>query len=241
MRKFGLIGYPLSHSFSKKYFSDIFSKEGIDAEYNNYPIENIGMVMSLLEDPLLEGINVTIPYKEAVLSYLNELSEAVKEIGACNCIRIRDGKTKGFNTDVLGFDRSLSKKLRPVNNKALVLGTGGAAKAVCYVLRQRNIPYHQVSRKPKESIISYADVTHAMIEEHRLLINTTPLGMYPNTNECPALPYEAITADHYLYDLVYNPEKTLFLQKGEERGAVIENGHDMLIIQANESRKIWNI
>ncbi|HSF46368.1 MAG TPA: shikimate dehydrogenase [Chitinophagaceae bacterium] len=241
MRKFGLIGYPLSHSFSKKYFSDIFSKEGIDAEYNNYPIENISMVRSLLEDPLLEGINVTIPYKEAVISYLDELSEAVKEIGACNCIRIRDGRTKGFNTDVLGFDRSLSKKLRPVNDKALVLGTGGAAKAVCYVLRQRNIPFWQVSRKPKEGIISYADVTHAMIEEHRLLINTTPLGMYPNTNECPALPYEAITPDHYLYDLVYNPEKTLFLQKGEERGAVIENGHDMLIIQANESRKIWNI
>jgi shikimate dehydrogenase len=241
MRKFGLIGYPLSHSFSKKYFTDIFSKEGINAEYTNYPIEDISMVKTLFTDPLLEGINVTIPYKEVVIPFLDELSKAVKEIGACNCIRIRDGKTKGFNTDVLGFEHSWEKKLRPVNDKALVLGTGGAAKAVCYVLRQRKIPYQQVSRKRNEGIIGYGDVNAEMIREYRLLINTTPLGMYPHINECPALPYEAITPEHYLYDLVYNPAKTLFLQKGEERGAVIENGQDMLIIQANESRKIWNV
>jgi shikimate dehydrogenase len=241
MRKFGLIGYPLSHSFSKKYFSEIFSKEGINAEYANYPIEDISMVKALFEDPLLEGINVTIPYKESVIPFLDDLSEAVKEIGACNCISIRDGKTKGFNTDVLGFERSLEKKLRPVHDKALVLGTGGAAKAVCYVLRQKNIQYRQVSRIRKEGIISYADVTPDIMRESRLLINTTPLGMYPHIENCPDLPYQAITPDHYLYDLVYNPEKTLFLQKGEERGAVIENGHDMLIIQANESRKIWNV
>lgn len=241
MRKFGLIGYPLSHSFSKKYFTEVFSKEGIDAEYANYPIKDINMVKTLFSDPLLEGINVTIPYKESILPFLDELSEAVQEIGACNCIRIRDGKTMGFNTDVLGFERSWEKKLRPVNDKALVLGTGGAAKAVCYVLRQRRIPYRQVSRNRKEGLIAYDDVSHDMVREYRLLINTTPLGMYPDINACPALPYEAITPDHYLYDLVYNPEKTLFLQKGEEQGAVIENGHDMLIIQANESRKIWNI
>ena len=241
MRKFGLIGYPLSHSFSKKYFTELFSKEGIDAEYANYPIEDISMVKALIEDPLLEGINVTIPYKEAVIPFLDELSEAVKEIGACNCIRIRNGKTMGFNTDVLGFERSLEKKLRPVNDRALVLGTGGAAKAVCYVLRQRKIPFQQVSRNRKEGIISYADVSPDMMRQYRLLINTTPLGMYPDIDVCPSLPYEAITSDHYLYDLVYNPKKTLFLQKGEEHGAVIENGHDMLIIQANESRKIWNV
>jgi shikimate dehydrogenase len=241
MRKFGLIGYPLSHSFSKKYFTELFSKEGIDAEYANYPIEDISMVKALFEDPLLEGINVTIPYKEAVIPFLDELSEAVKEIGACNCIRIRDGKTMGFNTDVLGFERSWEKKLRPVNDKALVLGTGGAAKAVCYVLRHRKIPFQQVSRNRKEGIISYADVGPDMMRQYRLLINTTPLGMYPDIDVCPPLPYEAITSDHYLYDLVYNPGKTLFLQKGEERGAVIENGHDMLIIQADESRKIWNV
>jgi shikimate dehydrogenase len=241
MRKFGLIGFPLSHSFSKKYFTEIFSKEGIDAEYDNYPIEDISMVKALFKEPLLEGINVTIPYKEAVIPFLDELSEAVTEIGACNCIRISNGKTMGFNTDVLGFERSMEKKLRPVNDKALVMGTGGAAKAVCYVLRQRKIPYMQVSRTRKDGIISYADVSAEMLRQYRLLINTTPLGMYPDTDICPDLPYEAITPDHYLYDLVYNPEKTLFLKKGEERGAVIENGHDMLIIQANESRKIWNI
>lgn len=241
MRKFGLIGYPLSHSFSKKYFTEIFSKEGIDAEYANYPIEDISMVKALFKDPLLEGLNVTIPHKEAVIPFLDELSEAVKEIGACNCIRIRDGKTMGFNTDVLGFERSLEKKLRPVNDKALVFGTGGAAKAVCYVLRQRKIPFQQVSRSRKDGIISYADISPDMMRQYKLLINTTPLGMYPETEVCPELPYEAITPDHYLYDLVYNPAKTLFLQKGEERGAVVENGHDMLIIQANESRKIWDI
>jgi shikimate dehydrogenase len=241
MRKFGLIGYPLSHSFSKKYFTEIFSKENIDAEYENYPIEQISMVRSLFTDPLLEGINVTIPYKEAVIPYIDEVSEAVENIGACNCIVVKNGKTKGFNTDVVGFEKSMEKKLREVNDKALVLGTGGAAKAVCYVLKQRSIPYLQVSRTNRPGIISYDEVTPEVLRGHRLVINTTPLGMYPKIDECPQLPYEALTADHYLYDLVYNPEKTLFLQKGEEQGAVIENGHDMLIIQANESRKIWKV
>ncbi len=241
MRKFGLIGYPLTHSFSKKYFTDLFSNEAIDAVYENYPIENISMVRSLFNDPILEGINVTIPYKESVIPFLDELSEAVREIGACNCITIKNGRTKGFNTDVTGFERSMEKKLRAVNDKAIVLGTGGAAKAVCYVLKQRGIPYLQVSRNIKPGLITYEDISPELLQDHRLVINTTPLGMYPKVDECPALPYEALTADHYLYDLVYNPEKTLFLQKGEERGAVIENGHDMLIIQANESRKIWKV
>jgi shikimate dehydrogenase len=241
MRKFGLIGYPLTHSFSKKYFTEIFSKENIDAEYENYPIEQISMVRSLFTDPLLEGINVTIPYKEAVIPYMDEVSEAVENIGACNCIVVKNGKTKGFNTDVIGFEKSMEKKLRPINDMALVLGTGGAAKAVCYVLKQRSIPYLQVSRTNKPGMISYEEVTPEVLRRHRLVINTTPLGMYPKVNECPLLPYEAITSGHYLYDLVYNPEKTLFLQKGEEQGAVIENGHDMLIIQANESRKIWKV
>jgi shikimate dehydrogenase len=241
MRKFGLIGYPLTHSFSKKYFTEIFSKENIDAVYDNYPIEDISMVSSLFRDPLLEGINVTIPHKETVIPYIDDISEAVEKIGACNCIVIRNGRTKGFNTDVIGFERSMEKKLREVHDKALVLGTGGAAKAVCYVLRQRSIPYIQVSRASRPGVISYDEVTAEVLRGHRLVINTTPLGMYPKINECPELPYEALTADHYLYDLVYNPEKTLFLRKGEEHGAVIENGHDMLIIQANESRKIWNV
>jgi shikimate dehydrogenase len=199
------------------------------------------MVRSLFTDPLLEGINVTIPYKEAVIPYIDEVSEAVENIGACNCIVVKNGKTKGFNTDVVGFEKSMEKKLREVNDKALVLGTGGAAKAVCYVLKQRSIPYLQVSRTNRPGIIGYDEVTPEVLRGHRLVINTTPLGMYPKIDECPQLPYEALTADHYLYDLVYNPEKTLFLQKGEEQGAVIENGHDMLIIQANESRKIWKV
>lgn len=241
MRKFGLIGFPLSHSFSKKYFTDIFSQEGIDARYDNYPLKDISEVSSLFNDPMLEGINVTIPFKEAILPYLTEQSDAVKEIGACNCVSIRDGKRIGYNTDVIGFRRSLEKKLKADHRKALVLGTGGAAKAVLYVLRNKSIDAVQVSRTTSATALSYDDLTEALVSEYKLIINTTPLGMFPEVDQCPALPYEAIGTSHYLYDLVYNPAKTLFLQKGEEQGAVIENGHDMLIIQADESRKIWKI
>ncbi len=241
MRKFGLIGYPLSHSFSKKYFTDIFLQEGIDAEYENYPLEDISLIKTLFEDSLLEGINVTIPYKEAVIPYLDELSDAVQQIGACNCIRIENGKKTGFNTDVLGFERSLEKKLEPHHTKALVLGTGGAAKAVLYVLHNLSVMSLQVSRTPNENSISYDDISDRMMNEYTLIVNTTPLGMYPNVDQYPKLPYHAMGEQHYLYDLVYNPAKTLFLQKGEERGAAIENGHDMLIIQADESRKIWKV
>lgn len=241
MRKFGLIGYPLSHSFSKKYFTDIFLQEGIDAEYGNYPLEDISLIKTLFEDSRLEGINVTIPYKEAVIPYLDELSDAVQQIGACNCIRIENGKRTGFNTDVLGFERSLEKKLEPHHTKALVLGTGGAAKAVLYVLKNLSVTSLQVSRTPNGNSISYDDITDRMMNEYTLVVNTTPLGMYPNVDQYPKLPYHAMGEQHYLYDLVYNPAKTLFLQKGEERGAAIENGHDMLIIQADESRKIWMV
>jgi shikimate dehydrogenase len=241
MRKFGLIGYPLSHSFSKKYFTDIFLQEGIDAEYGNYPLEDISLIKTLFEDSRLEGINVTIPYKEAVIPYLDELSDAVQQIGACNCIRIENGKRTGFNTDVLGFERSLEKKLEPHHTKALVLGTGGAAKAVLYVLHHLSVTSLQVSRTPNGNSISYDDITDRMMNEYTLVVNTTPLGMYPNVDQYPKLPYHAMGEQHYLYDLVYNPAKTLFLQKGEERGAAIENGHDMLIIQADESRKIWMV
>ncbi len=241
MRKFGLIGFPLTHSFSKKYFTDIFTTEGIDATYENFPLEDIANLTMLWEDVQLEGLNVTIPYKESVIPFLDELSDAVKKIGACNCIKIESGRKIGYNTDVIGFDRSLVKKLKGRHTKALVLGTGGAAKAVMYVLQQRSIKSIQVSRTPSVGMIGYNDLSAERIAEHTLIVNTTPLGMFPNTNACAPLPYEAITPLHYLYDLVYNPAKTLFLQKGEERGAVIENGHDMLVIQADESRKIWNV
>lgn len=241
MRKFGLIGFPLSHSFSKKYFTDIFLQEGIDAVYENYPLEDVSQVMALFNDPLIEGINVTIPHKEAIIPYLDELSEAVHHIGACNCIQIKNGIKTGFNTDVIGFERSLQKKLKPDHKKALVLGTGGAAKAVLYVLKKRFIEALQVSRTPSATSISYGDITVDTMNEYNLIINTTPLGMYPNIDQFPSLPYHALSEKHYLYDLVYNPAKTMFLQKGEEHGACIENGQDMLIIQADESRKIWKV
>jgi shikimate dehydrogenase len=241
-RLFGLIGYPLSHSFSKRYFSEKFQLEGFpDYEYELYPIPEIGSLPDLLkEHPILEGINVTIPYKEQVIPYLHELSPVVEEIGACNCIRIRNGKLTGFNTDVIGFEQTLSRKLMPHHRHALVLGTGGAAKAVHYVLRQKSISFLQIGRTQRGEILDYSAVTPELLSKHTLIINTTPMGMYPNVDEAPDLPYESLTPEHYLYDLVYNPDKTLFLQKGEEQGAAIENGADMLVIQADASWDIWN-
>lgn len=241
-RLFGLIGYPLSHSFSRRYFSEKFQLEGLpDYEYELYPISEIASLPALLkEHPILEGINVTIPYKEQVIPYLHELSPVVEEIGACNCIRIRNGKLTGFNTDVIGFEQTLSTKLMPHHRHALVLGTGGAAKAVHYVLRQKSISFLQIGRTQRGEILDYSAVTPELLSKHTLIINTTPMGMYPNVDEAPDLPYESLTPEHYLYDLVYNPDKTLFLQKGEEQGAAIQNGADMLVIQADASWDIWN-
>jgi shikimate dehydrogenase len=164
----------------------------------------------------------------------------VEEIGACNCIRIRNGKLTGFNTDVIGFEQTLSRKLMPHHRQALVLGTGGAAKAVHYVLRQKSISFLQIGRTQRGEILDYSAVTPELLSKHTLIINTTPMGMYPNVDEAPDLPYESLTPEHYLYDLVYNPDKTLFLQKGEEQGAAIENGAEMLVIQADASWDIWN-
>ena len=241
MRQFGLIGFPLSHSFSKKYFTQKFSDVGIDAVYDNYPLENISELPGVLKDhPALEGINVTIPYKQSVIAHLHTLSEVVKETGACNCIRIRNNMLKGFNTDVIGFEASLSAHLTPVHKKALVLGTGGAAKAVCYVLDKKGIPWVQASRNPKGEMMDYKSISTSMIKDHKLIINTTPLGMFPDTATFPELPYDAIGETHYLFDLVYNPSITLFLQKGRQQGAIIENGYRMLELQAEESWKIWN-
>jgi len=241
MRQFGLIGFPLSHSFSKKYFTQKFSDVGIDAVYDNYPLENISELPGVLNDhPALEGINVTIPYKQSVIAHLHTLSEVVKETGACNCIRIRNNMLEGFNTDVIGFEASLSAHLTPVHKKALVLGTGGAAKAVCYVLDQKGIPWVQASRNPKGEMMDYKSISASLIKDHKLIINTTPLGMFPDTATFPELPYDAIGETHYLFDLVYNPSITLFLQKGRQQGAIIENGYRMLELQAEESWKIWN-
>lgn len=241
-RLFGLIGYPLSHSFSKKYFLEKFEQEVItDCRYELFPLAAIDELPALLAaHPELCGLNVTIPYKEQVIPFLGTQNPLVKAIGACNCIRISAGQLQGFNTDAIGFQRSLQEKLLPDHRQALVFGTGGAAKAVCYVLRQLNIGYQLVSRRKMYDQLSYEEVTGKLLETHTLLINTTPLGMYPNITEAPPLPYEALTSGHYLYDLVYNPEQTLFLQKGSAAGALTKNGMDMLVIQAEESWKIWN-
>lgn len=242
MRLFGLIGFPLSHSFSAGYFAAKFEKEGITGyRYDNFPLASVAELPALFDaHPELEGINVTIPYKEQVLAYLDQKSETVAAIGACNCIHRKNGKLVGYNTDVTGFELSLKEKLAPHHRRALVLGTGGAAKAVEFVLRKLAIDYLLVSSSGKDNTISYRELTSAILKDHTLLINTTPLGMYPNLDEMPALPYEALGAEHYLFDLIYNPAKTRFLAMGERAGATIKNGHDMLLIQAEESWKIWN-
>ena len=242
MRLFGLIGYPLSHSFSKKFFTEKFEKEQLpDCRYELFSIPAIAGLQQIIEqNPGLEGLNVTIPYKEQVLSFLDEQDEVVKRIKACNCIVIRNGKKKGYNTDVTGFERSLKSGWKNQHSNALILGTGGAAKAVEYVLDKLNIAYRYVSRKPSAGNFSYEQITPAVVATHTLIVNTTPVGMYPAVSEAPPLPYESLTSKHYLFDLVYNPEKTLFLQKGAERGAAIKNGYEMLVIQAEESWRIWD-
>ncbi len=242
MRAFGLIGYPLGHSFSKKYFTDKFNREGITGNvYELYPLEQIGQLRDLLaSNPDLAGLNVTIPYKEQVIAYLDSMSPVVEEIGACNCIHIKDGHLSGHNTDVIGFSRSLLPKLKPHHKQALILGTGGSSKAVAFTLKELGIPFLQVSRTPIDGMIGYEEIDQSMLESHTLLINTTPVGMYPEIEKAPAIPYAFIGADHYLFDLVYNPERTRFLQEGVLRGATVENGSEMLVIQAEASWDIWN-
>jgi shikimate dehydrogenase len=242
MRLFGLIGYPLTHSFSSNYFAEKFRKEKIEnCSYTNFELSDINQLVALLDDhATLEGLNVTIPYKEPVMDFLHDRTEAVAEIGACNCIKITGRKLFGYNTDVFGFEKSLRTRIRPDDQRALVLGSGGAAKAVIFVLKKMGILYRLVSRQPANDGLSYNEVTPAIVAEHTLIINTTPLGMFPKTSALPPLPYESITPRHFLFDLIYNPARTLFLQKGYEHGATIQNGYDMLVYQAEESWKIWN-
>jgi shikimate dehydrogenase len=241
LKKYGLIGYPLTHSFSKGYFAEKFKKEGIEnAVYDTYPLEKINDFIPLLRNnPSLAGLNVTIPYKEAVIPYLDELSAEAKIIGAVNTIKIINGKKIGFNSDVVGFEESLLKHLKPIHNNALVLGTGGAAKAVWFVLEKLNIPYIKVSRTANENAIAYKDVSEDLIKNHLLIINTTPLGMSPNLETKPEIPYQALTRNHFLYDLVYNPPRTQFLEMGQKMGATIQNGLPMLHGQAERSWEIW--
>jgi len=238
--RYGLIGYPLQHSFSPAYFAAKFEKEGIDAVYTAYPLDGISKFPQLLHENPLLGLNVTIPYKQAVIAYLDELDAAAKAIGAVNCIDIRDGVSKGYNTDVKGFKDSLVPLLQSHHTKALVLGTGGASLAVRYVLDELGIVYTSVSRDKKEGVVCYEELTGDMVSGHKLIVNTTPLGMGSYMDEHPAIQYEAIGQEHLLYDLIYNPEETIFLQKGKAQGAAIKNGLEMLHLQAEASWDIWN-
>lgn len=238
--QYGIIGYPLEHSFSPKWFGEKFAAEGIEAMYKAFPLEHIDVLPDLLANYPIRGLNVTIPYKNSVIDYLDELDIVAAEIGAVNCIDIRHGLKKGYNTDVIGFEESLKPLLRSQHTKALVLGTGGSARAVRYVLDKLGIEYRSVSRYLSEGSIGYAEVNEDVIASHPLIINTTPLGMSPNVDAAPHIPYEAIGSQHLLYDLIYNPAETLFLQMANEQGAVIKNGYEMLVLQAEASWRIWN-
>ncbi len=246
MHRFGLIGYPLTHSFSQRYFTDKFAHEGLTGQccYDVFPLEHIAEFPRLLTDnPDLVGLNVTIPHKTAVIPYLDALSPSAAEIGAVNTIRITGGKTMGHNTDVIGFQDTLLRFLAAnggPSQGALVLGTGGAARAVAWVLENQKIPYTFISTKPNAAALCYEDVTPAILAETDLIINTTPLGMLPNADTFPHIPYLHLAPKHRLYDLVYNPAQTLFMAQGIAQGAAAMNGYEMLIGQAEAAWGIWN-
>ncbi|MCC6289082.1 MAG: shikimate dehydrogenase [Chitinophagaceae bacterium] len=241
MRLFGLIGYPLGHSFSKKYFTEKFENESLDCRFENFPIEHIELLPEIIKQhPTLEGLCVTIPYKEKVLPFLDELSPEVAAINACNSIKITNKKLSGNNTDAIGFEKSLVEQLTPYHTDALILGTGGAAKAVAFVLKKLGIAYNIVSRTAQPNVITYASLNDDVIKKTLLIVNASPAGTYPNSDTYPQIPYNVITDKHFLFDLVYNPPKTIFLQKGEAKGAAIQNGFDMLVNQAEASWEIWN-
>lgn len=241
---YAIIGYPLSHSFSPGYFNDKFEHEQIaGSKYIALPLENIEELPKHFNaHPNLKGMNVTLPYKQTVMNYLDELSASAEAIGAVNTIQFKDGKRIGHNTDVIGFESSLKELLKDAKLeglKALVLGVGGAAKAVYYVLNEMHIPFQRISRSRTKGDLAYSDIDENMMEEYSLIINTTPLGMSPNIDVAPNLPYSSLSPQHYLYDLVYNPEETLFLKHGKKQGAATMNGLNMLYLQAEAAWEIW--
>jgi shikimate dehydrogenase len=246
MDKYGLIGYPLGHSFSAGYFNKKFEEQKRDAVYSNYEIADIKEIEQVLaENPELKGLNVTIPHKQHVMPYLAEISPEAKAIGAVNVVKVMhqpDGKVvlKGYNSDVIGFMRSIEPLLKPIHKKALILGTGGASLAIDYGLKKLGLETLKVSRRAQEGMITYDDITAETLREYPVIVNCSPVGMYPHVDECPQLPYEAMNEDTLLYDLVYNPEETLFLKKGSEQGATVKNGLEMLILQAIASEEFWN-
>jgi len=240
VERYGLIGYPLGHSFSPDYFGEKFLREGIDARYDAFPLERIEDFPSLLAaEPDLLGLNVTIPYKEAVLPYVHRLTPQAQAIGAVNCIAFRDGELVGHNTDWIGFAESLKPALGKRLGPAIVLGTGGGSKAVQYALRHLEIPALVASRTPSDKVVTYDHLTTDVVATHNIIINTTPLGMAPRADERPPLPYDAIGSNHLLFDLVYNPAQTLFLLEGARRGATALNGLRMLKIQAEAAWAFW--
>ena len=244
MKQFGLIGWPLVHSFSKRYFTDKFERESIDARYNLYELEDIYDFPALLDIEDLWGLNVTIPYKEKVIDYLDELDETAASIGAVNVIKLirteRGLKLRGYNSDAIGFEKSLTPLLKPYHTSALILGTGGASKAIDYTLRKLGIETTLVSRTSKPDVLTYEQLNEEILTRHLLIINASPVGTFPHSTECPQIPYEFITGKHLLFDVVYNPAETLFLQKGKEHGAQTLNGQGMLIGQAEAAWEIWN-
>ncbi|MBN1987627.1 MAG: shikimate dehydrogenase [Prolixibacteraceae bacterium] len=246
MKKYGLIGYPLTHSFSKRFFTEKFATEKIDSTYENFEIDTISKFPEIIKNnPELIGLNVTIPYKEQVIPFLDELNDSARDIGAVNTVKItRSGSElflKGFNTDTFGFENSLKPLLEEHHKKALILGTGGASKALKYVLQKLGIGFISASiEELKENEIRYEEIDKKMMEERLLIINATPLGTYPKTDTFPPIPYEYISGKHLLFDLVYNPEETQFMAKGKARGATIKNGYEMLLGQALKSYEIWN-
>lgn len=243
MREFGLIGKNISYSFSKSYFENKFIEENIrDASYQNFDLKTIHEFDSIFTmHPKIKGLNVTIPYKETIIQYLDSISKNAKEIGAVNTIKVtKRGKLKGYNTDYYGFKKSLKPFLKTHHKKALILGTGGASKAIAFVFEQLHIDYAYVSRSEPAGNYTYQNLDDSIIKQYTILVNCTPVGTYPNVNECPQIPYRAISKEHILFDLIYNPKETLFLSKGKMKGATTINGLKMLQYQAERSWKIWN-
>ena len=242
---YGLLGYPLVHSFSQNYFNQKFESENIDAEYINFEIPDVGMLMEVVaENENLNGLNVTIPYKEQVIPFLDEIDPAASEVGAVNVIKFIRGKDglrlKGYNSDIIGFTDSIKSLLKPHHQSALVLGTGGAAKAVSYSLRKLGLEVQLVSRRKSANTLVYEELSKNDLKTHKVIVNTTPLGMYPNVDTCPDIPYRYLTSQHLCYDLIYNPDETLFLKNSRLAGAQVKNGLEMLLLQAFASYSIWN-
>lgn len=246
MKRYGLLGYPLTHSFSKRYFTEKFEKENIKSTYQNFEIDNINKFPGIIKNNSeIVGLNVTIPYKEQVIPHLDELNDSAKKIGAVNTIRVQRTESgihlKGYNTDTYGFETSIKPFLKEHHKKALILGTGGASKALKYVLTKLNISFISASiEELKENEIRYEDIDKKMILERTIIINATPLGTFPKTDASPNIPYEFLSDKHLLFDLVYNPEVSQFLSKGKEKGATIKNGYEMLLQQAIKSYEIWS-